>query len=99
MSFRLALLIVFLSLCNARTIKTRIAILGGGMAGVTAARTLAANGITDFLIIEAESVLGGRMKETKFGSYTIKLGANWIQGIQNNKIGKVKPIWTLAKKT
>ena len=79
-------------------IKTKVAILGGGMADVTAARTLSENGISDFLIIEAESVLGGRMKETKFGGYTIELGATWIEGIRNNETQEENPIWTLAQK-
>ncbi|CAF4189976.1 unnamed protein product [Rotaria sp. Silwood2] len=68
------------------------------MAGMTAARTLSENGISDFLIIEAQSILGGRMKETKFGGYTIELGPSWIQGIRNNETGEENPIWTLANK-
>ncbi|CAF4187282.1 unnamed protein product, partial [Rotaria sp. Silwood2] len=68
------------------------------MAGMTAASTLLENGISDFLIIEAQSILGGRMKETKFGGYTIELGPSWIQGIRNNETGEENPIWTLANK-
>jgi len=83
---------------NAKVIRTKVAILGGGMAGVISGRTLWQNGISDFLIIEAESVLGGRMKETQFAGYTIELGANWIQGTQNSETGKENPIWTLAQK-
>lgn len=41
-------------------------ILGGGLAGVTAARTLQAAGMRDFLLLEAADRLGGRMLETKF---------------------------------
>ncbi|CAF4973141.1 unnamed protein product [Rotaria sp. Silwood1] len=68
------------------------------MAGVIAARTLSENGITDFLIVEAESVLGGRMKETTFAGYTIELGANWVQGTRNKVTKQENPIWTLAQK-
>ena len=94
----LALLIGFVEFCSAQIIRTKVAILGGGIAGVIAARTLSENGIPDFLIVEAESVLGGRLKETKFGGYTIELGANWIEGIRNNRTGEENPIWTLAQK-
>ena len=36
----------------------RVLILGGGMAGVTAARTLYDQGIDDFLVIEARHEVG-----------------------------------------
>ena len=95
--YLLLLIGVFISV-NAESKRTKVAILGRGMAGITAARTLSDNGVTDFLIIEAESVLGGRMKEMTFEGYTIELGANWIHGLRNDKTGKENPIWTLAKK-
>ncbi|CAF1478728.1 unnamed protein product [Rotaria magnacalcarata] len=91
-------LICFLHLCSAQVIRTKVAVLGGGMAGVISARTLSENGISDFVIIEAESVLGGRMKQAQFGGYMIELGANWIQGTRNKETGKENPLWTLAKK-
>jgi len=93
----LILIIGFVSLCTTKVIRTKVAILGGGMAGVIAARTLSQNGISNFLIIEAEPVLGGRIKETIFGGYTIELGANWIAGIRNDETGQENPIWKMAK--
>ncbi|KAJ3526927.1 hypothetical protein NM688_g8196 [Phlebia brevispora] len=39
----------------------RVLILGGGMAGITAARTLHDQGIDEFIIVEARHELGGRM--------------------------------------
>ncbi|CAF1235609.1 unnamed protein product [Rotaria sordida] len=68
------------------------------MAGVIAARTLYENGVKDFVLVEAESDLGGRMKHTKFAGYTIELGANWIQGTTNTEADKENPILVLAKK-
>ena len=38
------------------------------------------------------------MKETKFGGYTIELGAIRIQGIRNDETQEENPIWTLAQK-
>jgi NAD(P)-binding Rossmann-like domain len=39
-------------------IKTKVAVLGGGMAGVIAARTLNEQGVHDFVIVEARTELG-----------------------------------------
>ena len=41
-------------------------ILGGGIAGVTAAYTLQSNGMEDFLLLEASDRLGGRIKNSTF---------------------------------
>jgi 2-polyprenyl-6-methoxyphenol hydroxylase-like FAD-dependent oxidoreductase len=80
---------------------TQVLILGGGVAGIIAARTLAAQGITDFLIVEARDELGGRMRSTTFGApnrqLTVELGANWIHGTQEED-GPANPIFKLARK-
>ncbi|KAI6106451.1 amine oxidase [Pisolithus croceorrhizus] len=79
---------------------TKVLILGGGMAGVIAARTLQQQGITDYVIVEAKHVFGGRMSQTTFGtngSYVIEKGANWIHGTQTDN-GPANPVWLLALK-
>ena len=80
---------------------TTVLILGGGVAGVIAARTLHEKGIDRFLIVEARDELGGRMCSTPFGAegrrVTVELGANWIQGTQEGN-GSANPILTLAQK-
>lgn len=84
--------------------KTQVLVLGGGIAGVTAAQTLASNSVNDFVIVEYNSDLGGRIAHTTFGQdpsgkpYTVELGANWVQGIENKQTGAVNPIWRLAQK-
>jgi polyamine oxidase len=80
------------------TVRTKVAILGGGMSGVMAARTLAQANITDFLIVEGRHELGGRMLSTNFMGQMVELGANWVQGTRNNKTGASNPIWDLALK-
>ncbi|KAI9435405.1 amine oxidase [Lactarius indigo] len=81
--------------------KQQVLILGGGVAGIIAARMLAAQGIADFLIVEARDELGGRMRSTTFGApgrqLTVELGANWIHGTQEND-GPANPIFELALK-
>ncbi|KAJ7476015.1 amine oxidase [Mycena latifolia] len=80
---------------------TTVLILGGGVAGIIAARTLHEKGIDRFLIVEARDELGGRMRSTQFGAEdrraTVELGANWIQGTQEGN-GPANPILTLAEK-
>ncbi|KDQ23864.1 hypothetical protein PLEOSDRAFT_162138 [Pleurotus ostreatus PC15] len=76
----------------------RILVLGGGVAGIIAARTLHQNGLDNFLIIEARDEIGGRLRSHTFGNgTTIELGANWVQGTQVGG-GPSNPIWDLARK-
>jgi len=79
-------------------IKTKVAILGGGLAGTMAARTLAENNITEFLIVEARGELGGRLMSSEFMGQTVELGANWVHGTTNKFTGESNPIWELALK-
>ncbi|KAJ3479791.1 hypothetical protein NLI96_g8812 [Meripilus lineatus] len=82
--------------------RTQVLILGGGVAGIIAARTLQERGVSDFIIVEARTELGGRLLSHTFGEagrdYTIELGANWVQGTYNKDTGRENPIWTLSKK-
>jgi len=79
----------------------KVLILGGGVAGIIAARTLHEQGISDFIIVEARGELGGRLTSHTFGArdhqYTVEVGANWVQGTQTGD-GAENPIWTLVKK-
>ncbi|KAL1652017.1 hypothetical protein SLS58_000140 [Diplodia intermedia] len=83
--------------------KTTVAILGAGVAGITAAQALSNQSISDFVIIEHNSYIGGRVAHTTFGSkpdgspYVVELGANWIQGL-GSEGGPENPIWTMGKK-
>lgn len=84
--------------------ETKVAVLGAGLAGITAAQALAAANISDFLILEYTDTIGGRVAHTTFGStpntsqpYVVKLGANWVQGLVSPG-GPENPIWTLAQK-
>ncbi|KAF9556448.1 amine oxidase [Agrocybe pediades] len=75
----------------------KVLILGGGVTGVIAARTLHESGIDDFLIVEARNELGGRMMTTTFANRTVEQGPNWIQGTQTGN-GPANPIFLLAEK-
>ncbi|KAI1096616.1 putative flavin-containing polyamine oxidase [Rostrohypoxylon terebratum] len=83
--------------------KTTVVVLGAGVAGITAAQALSNASVSDFLIVERNDYIGGRMKHTNFGtksdgtSYVVELGANWVQGL-GSEGGPENPVWTLAKK-
>ncbi|KAF2093608.1 putative flavin-containing polyamine oxidase [Rhizodiscina lignyota] len=83
--------------------KTKVAILGAGTTGITAAQALSNQSISDFLIVEYKDEIGGRVAHTTFGKkddgtpYVVELGANWVQGL-GSKGGPENPIWTMAKK-
>ena len=78
-----------------------VLILGGGVTGVIAARTLHERGHDNFLIVDARNELGGRMQNKTFGepgrSFTVEQGPNWVQGTQTGD-GPANPILVLAKK-
>ncbi|CAG9997015.1 unnamed protein product [Clonostachys byssicola] len=83
--------------------KTKVAVLGAGVAGITAAQALTNASVTDFIIVERNNYIGGRVVNTTFGQksdgtpYAVELGANWVHGIQEGD-GPKNPIWTLAQK-
>ena len=79
-----------------------VLILGAGMAGITAARTLHDSGITNIKILEANSErIGGRMRNASLMGIQVETGAYWIHESPENlqPIGgpRVNPIWTLAR--
>ncbi|GLJ36650.1 hypothetical protein SUGI_0737340 [Cryptomeria japonica] len=71
-------------------------IIGAGISGIMAAKTLSEKGVTDFIILEATNRIGGRMHKESVGGYTIEMGANWVEGVGSSE--NVNPIWTLANK-
>jgi polyamine oxidase len=79
----------------------RILIVGGGVAGVIAARTLREQGLNNFVIIEARNELGGRLQGRTFGKgakmFYVEDGANWIQGMETKGV-RTNPILKLARK-
>jgi len=69
----------FLTLVTADTMETTVVIIGGGPAGVKAAQDLNEAGVS-FILVEAQNVIGGRVKNTKFADVEIQEGAAWIHG-------------------
>lgn len=70
----------------ATTTKAKVAILGGGVSGISAAKNLVANGITDFVIIEARDELGGRAHDIEFAGVRVEKGCNWVSYSPNGHV-------------
>ncbi|XP_019639173.1 PREDICTED: polyamine oxidase-like [Branchiostoma belcheri] len=78
--------------CKKLTEERKVIIVGAGIAGIAAAKTLHENGVDDFVILEGSDRIGGRMRQVEFGGVKVEIGANWVQGLGNN------PIWELAQR-
>lgn len=103
-SFGLVYFPVFLTLANflshgeATKRNAKVLVLGGGISGIAAAKTLSDMGIEDFVILEGTDRIGGRMRKRTFQGTTIEMGANWIQGVKGNPIERLKEICGLQGK-
>ncbi|GLJ23970.1 hypothetical protein SUGI_0455660 [Cryptomeria japonica] len=78
--------------------KPRIAIVGAGMAGLSAANRLieacrTSDGSTpfDLVVVEASNRAGGRILSAEFHGENVESGATWIHGIEGS------PIYAIAK--
>jgi len=65
-----------------------VAVIGGGAAGIAAARRLAEAGVKA-LIVEARSRLGGRAWTVEAGGYAIDLGCGWLHSAERNPWTKI----------
>jgi monoamine oxidase len=65
-----------------------VAVIGGGAAGIAAARRLSDAGVRA-LIVEARSRLGGRAWTIQAGGYAIDLGCGWLHSAKRNPWTKI----------
>jgi monoamine oxidase len=66
----------------------RVAVVGAGMAGLAAARTLTAHGV-DVVIWEARERIGGRTAPADIDGAGFDLGANWLQQYDDNLLARL----------
>ncbi len=71
-------------------LKTKIIVVGAGIAGLTAAQALQSQG-ADVIVVEAKPYVGGRLLTDYSLGTAFEIGAGWIHGPDGN------PISTLAK--
>ncbi|KAI9486955.1 MAG: hypothetical protein EXX96DRAFT_551307 [Benjaminiella poitrasii] len=83
------LLVSYFYASEAKIYRTKVAILGGGVSGINAALNLTAADITDFIMIEAREILGGRAQDVPFADVNLELGCNWVQGLGTNPINQL----------
>jgi polyamine oxidase len=77
-----------------------VLVLGGGIAGLSAAKELDNNGVSDFLVLESQHRIGGRVHAFQFGEapqVTMEMGANWIQGAGNAAVPNPLSTWAAAR--
>ncbi|MFN3658840.1 MAG: flavin monoamine oxidase family protein [Pseudolabrys sp.] len=70
------------------TSDTEVAIVGGGAAGIAAARCLAEAGV-ECLIIEARDRLGGRGWTVETDGFALDLGCGWLHSADRNPWSKI----------
>lgn len=64
--------------------KSEIIIIGAGASGIAAATRLLEHDCKKFIILEAESRLGGRIHSVQFDNAFVDLGAQWCHGQDQN---------------
>ena len=74
----LFLCLTFAVVATAPLERKKVIILGAGAAGITAAKILHDQEITDFIVLEGQDYIGGRIKQASFAGMKVELGANWI---------------------
>lgn len=70
-----------------------VIIIGAGMAGISAAMTLEAQGISNYIILEAKDHIGGRTytedEELEGDKIPVDAGAMWIHGGSSNPLNDI----------
>ncbi|XP_011688274.1 PREDICTED: uncharacterized protein LOC105450226 [Wasmannia auropunctata] len=66
--------------------EAKIVIVGAGPAGIAAASRLSQRGVNDFVILEANDRIGGRIYTKDFGENVVDLGAQWVHGQSGNVV-------------
>ncbi|MGI0479248.1 flavin monoamine oxidase family protein [Geminocystis sp. CENA526] len=74
---------------NINKAKGKIIIIGAGIAGLTAGKTLQNQGF-EVILLEARNRIGGRLwTSKKWDNASVDMGASWIHGKQGNPITKL----------
>jgi monoamine oxidase len=73
---------------NPSSTSADVLVLGAGIAGLAAARTLTDKGLS-VIVLEARNRIGGRMWTDSSLGTPLDLGASWIHGVKGNPITKL----------
>lgn len=77
------------------TTPPQVLVVGSGMAGLAAARTLHDAGVT-VRVVEARARIGGRVWSDSRLGLPLDLGASWIHGVRGNPIAELADRYGLA---
>ncbi|KAI5729180.1 hypothetical protein M8J77_026487 [Diaphorina citri] len=78
--------------------KHKLIIVGAGASGIAAATKLISNGFEDFIILEAENRIGGRVYNIPYeGNTSIDMGAQWMVGQKGNVVYEMAKEFNLAQ--
>lgn len=80
----------------ARTGAQRIAVIGAGMAGLSAGQRLVNEG-RDVTVFEARDRIGGRIWTSDALGMPLDLGASWIHGIEGNPLSELANMQGMAR--
>jgi monoamine oxidase len=78
---------------------SKIVIIGGGAAGISALSKLLEYGYKNVILLEAEKRIGGRIESVPFGANFVDLGAQWIHGEKNNVVYNMVHDYKVLDKT
>lgn len=62
----------------ARVFQTKVVIVGGGVAGLAAARALRLRGVDDFAVLDMEDIAGGNSRASSLDGLVCPLGAHYL---------------------
>ena len=63
--YRFVLIALCVIIVESKLIYTKVAVLGAGAAGIASAKTLSLHNQSDFVIIDAQSFIGGKLKSIR----------------------------------
>lgn len=67
-------------------VSSSVVVVGAGVAGLAAARSLAERGFRDVVVVEARDRIGGRVHTVDHEGVRLERGANWIHGDVGNPL-------------
>uniref|UniRef100_A0A1B6LP45 Amine oxidase domain-containing protein n=1 Tax=Graphocephala atropunctata TaxID=36148 RepID=A0A1B6LP45_9HEMI len=84
----LVLLTALLSVvyCDGDTKRHSVVVVGAGASGYSAAAALLENDVSDIVVLEASSRIGGRILTVDYGGVPIDLGAEYCDGMKENVV-------------
>uniref|UniRef100_A0A1B6G6I5 Amine oxidase domain-containing protein n=1 Tax=Cuerna arida TaxID=1464854 RepID=A0A1B6G6I5_9HEMI len=72
--------------CDSGAERHRVVVVGAGASGFSAAAALLENDVSDIVVLEASSRIGGRILTVEYGGVPIDVGAEYCDGMKENVV-------------